>query len=638
LTALILVGLLLAVAGAQSSSSAIIPNPTVDPCASHSYCMNIAIRTGGQVTTTLPSTSVTCPPTCRFGFDAAICLSEIGTCGYDLTLTESPSAGFAFLGWGGDCASAGTSATCTLAASQSYNVVATFVQSPTLTIVVTGPGSVSTSGITCPPTCSQAYPPGTVLTLTASPSSGAAFGGWSDGCSSAGSSSTCTLTLNADTKVSASFATVTPGTSRLAVQTTGSGAGTVTSSPAGIDCGSTCSAAFRSGTSVVLTAAAASGSRFAGWSQVMCPGTNCQDVCSGSTCTILVNSDKSVSADFEPSTTQQPPPPAAAPAIGDASAPPEKPLYPPPAASIAVSVAGNGSVVTAGSGHGTESARSAHPSSIQCGLSGFDCYATTAPGATVTLRAKPGFGAVFKRWKGACAAAGATCHVSLSASQTVTAVFAPAHGSALAATLSRPALHISWKQSVGRGTLLVTGRLTKPALLRVQLRRPHGGPLLTETTTVAAGRFTHVTRLFPGVLARGARIFPGGMMVVLTGRSGDLPLPFLLQTIVIPSPAEGVTRKVFATSSATSAPARSLPAGSTEAWAHFVFQNQPARQRRLTVSWYWPNGHLLGTVVKANRPTLVSFLKSNVPLPSGGWRAELRAGGKVVSELRVRIG
>jgi hypothetical protein len=388
---------------------------------------------------------------------------------------------------------------------------------------------------------------------------------------------------------------------------------------------------------VILSEKPAAGSTFSGWGAVMCPGTNCQDVCTD-VCRILVNSPKSVSADFEAQTTTTPPPAPAAPLIGDASAPPEKPLYPPPSSSLAVSVAGSGSVVAVGSGHATQSARSVRASTIQCGLAGFNCYATTAPGSTVTLRAKPGFGAVFKRWKGACAAAGATCRVALSASRSVTAVFAPAHGSALTATLARPAVHISWRQSVGRGTLLVTGRLTKPALLRVQLRRPHGGPLLTETTTVAAGRFTHVTRLFPGVLARGARLFPGGMMIVLTGRSGDLPLPFLLQTIVVPSPPEGVTRKVFASGSATGPPTRSLPAGATEAWAHFVFQQQPVRQRRLTIRWYWPNGRLLGTVVKANRPSLVSFLRSTAPLPKGGWRAELRAGGKVVSELRVRIG
>jgi hypothetical protein len=44
----------------------------------------------------------------------------------------------------------------------------------------------------------------------------------------------------------------------------------VTSSPSGIDCGSTCSAAFRAGSQVTLTAKAAGGSTFGGWSGSAC--------------------------------------------------------------------------------------------------------------------------------------------------------------------------------------------------------------------------------------------------------------------------------------------------------------------------------------------------------------------------------
>ena len=50
------------------------------------------------------------------------------------------------------------------------------------------------------------------------------------------------------------------------VQLAGTGAGTVTSSPSGIACGSTCTADFDAGTTVTLSAAAGSGSTFAGWS------------------------------------------------------------------------------------------------------------------------------------------------------------------------------------------------------------------------------------------------------------------------------------------------------------------------------------------------------------------------------------
>ena len=58
----------------------------------------------------------------------------------------------------------------------------------------------------------------------------------------------------------------------LSVSRSGSGSGTVSSSPAGISCGADCSEPYPSGTSVTLTAVAASGSTFAGWSGA-CTGT-----------------------------------------------------------------------------------------------------------------------------------------------------------------------------------------------------------------------------------------------------------------------------------------------------------------------------------------------------------------------------
>jgi hypothetical protein len=58
----------------------------------------------------------------------------------------------------------------------------------------------------------------------------------------------------------------------LTVTKAGSGSGTVTSTPAGIDCGATCTASFASGTAVTLAATPASGSTFAGWGGA-CSGT-----------------------------------------------------------------------------------------------------------------------------------------------------------------------------------------------------------------------------------------------------------------------------------------------------------------------------------------------------------------------------
>ncbi len=76
----------------------------------------------------------------------------------------------------------------------------------------------------------------------------------------------------------------------LTVTKTGSGKGTVTSSPAGLDCGSTCSAPFAA-VSVTLIATPAKGSYLAGWS----------GDCSGKgKCTLTMSADHAATARFLP--------------------------------------------------------------------------------------------------------------------------------------------------------------------------------------------------------------------------------------------------------------------------------------------------------------------------------------------------
>jgi Divergent InlB B-repeat domain len=80
------------------------------------------------------------------------------------------------------------------------------------------------------------------------------------------------------------------------------GQGTVKSTPAAIDCPSTCSAAFPGGAKVTLSASPASGFHFAGWTGAACAGT--QD------CTVTLASDAIVSATFAVNPPPPPPPPA----------------------------------------------------------------------------------------------------------------------------------------------------------------------------------------------------------------------------------------------------------------------------------------------------------------------------------------
>jgi hypothetical protein len=153
-----------------------------------------------------------------------------------------------------------------------------------------GTGTVSSSpaGINCGPTCSASYDSGTIVTLTASVASGSIFDGWSGGgCSGTGN---CVVAVNAATTVTATFTqTFTLTVTKESVL--GVANGTVTSVPAGIDCGSSCAATYNSGTSVTLTATPDGLSAFAGWSGGGCSGTG--------TCTVPMGANTTVTATFK---------------------------------------------------------------------------------------------------------------------------------------------------------------------------------------------------------------------------------------------------------------------------------------------------------------------------------------------------
>jgi len=76
----------------------------------------------------------------------------------------------------------------------------------------------------------------------------------------------------------------------LTVTKAGSGSGTVTSSPAGINCGSDCSEPYNQGTKITLKVKADPGSSFKGWSGG-CTGTS-------SSCKLMITSDQTVTATF----------------------------------------------------------------------------------------------------------------------------------------------------------------------------------------------------------------------------------------------------------------------------------------------------------------------------------------------------
>ena len=159
-----------------------------------------------------------------------------------------------------------------------------------LSIGVNGQGSVQSSpaGVDCGVVCASAFDEGTPVSLTVVAGSGFRFDGWGGACSGPGP---CTVTLQSDTQVWATFVVIPPRQHAITVILTGTGAGTISSQPTGIDCGKTCSATFDEGTGVTLTAAAAAGSEFGGWG----------GACSGNGgCTVTMNREQVVAARFQP--------------------------------------------------------------------------------------------------------------------------------------------------------------------------------------------------------------------------------------------------------------------------------------------------------------------------------------------------
>ena len=307
-----------------------------------------------------------------------------------VTLTATPATGSTFTGWsGGGCSGTGT---CVVSVTAATSVSAQFtLQTFSLTVskTGTGTGSVSSSpaGITCGATCASSFNYGTVVTLTATPNAGSVFSGWSgSGCTGTG---TCVVTMDAAHSVTATFGL---GTHILDVSKTGTGTGSVTSSPAGIDCGATCSNAFGDGAVVTLTATADVGSDFTGWTGSGCTGTG--------TCIVTMDAAHSVTATFD--------------------------LKPDKTLTVSKTGTGSGSV-------------SSSPVGITCGAT---CATNFAFGTVVTLTATPTVSSDFTGWSGEGCTGTSTCIVTLDQARSVTATF----------TLKTPTLTVS-KTGTGTGSV-----------------------------------------------------------------------------------------------------------------------------------------------------------------------------------------
>jgi hypothetical protein len=241
------------------------------------FALSLSISGAGRVLST--PAAVDCTTDCVVNISADTQLSLVAT----------PAANQLFAGWTGACSGTGT---CAITMDQAKSVVARFLpiavaQNFTLTTSVTGNGSISSqpAGINCGSDCSEVYAAGSVVTLTATPAANQSFSSWTGACSGAAS---CVVTMNQANTVGATFVPVTAAQFTLATSATGNGR--ITSNPAGIDCGSACSALFNAGTQVSLTATPAAGQVFNGWSGA-CSGT-------AATCLLQLTQDRSAQASF----------------------------------------------------------------------------------------------------------------------------------------------------------------------------------------------------------------------------------------------------------------------------------------------------------------------------------------------------
>ncbi len=309
--------------------------------------------TGGGTISSSPA-GIACGATCTSAFPRDTIV----------TLTAVPDTGSVFGGWSGACT--GTVPTCEITLADVANATATFTLA-TYTVMVSksglGSGTVSGNGINCGATCMITVDHGTAISLSAAPGALSTFAGWGGACSG---TSACALTVTGNSTISASF---TLDDVTLFVTKGGTGVGTVTTTAAGINCGTDCDETYTAGQTTTLNAVAAIGSTFTGWTGGTCTGTG--------PCTLTMNAAVTVTASFTLNTY-----------------------------ALTVTRTGNGSVTST-------------PAGIACGS---DCSGTYNHGQSVTLMQVASTGSTFAGWGGACSGTGA-CTVSMTAARTVTATF-----------------------------------------------------------------------------------------------------------------------------------------------------------------------------------------------------------------------
>jgi len=243
----------------------------------------LTVEVEGKGTVTSLPEGIDCGGECEAKFET----------GETVTLEAEPALGSEFVEWEG-CDEEPSEDECEVTVDEEREVRAVFDFEPgtefSLEVEVEGEGTVTSlpEGIDCGSECEAEFEAGETVTLEAEPALGSEFVEW-EGCDEEPSEDECEVAIEEDRVVAAVFDLEPPAEFALTVSLAGAGSGTVTSSPAGIDCGIDCSEAFASGTEVTLTATPATGSTFSGWSGA-CTGTGA--------CKVTMSATRSVTATF----------------------------------------------------------------------------------------------------------------------------------------------------------------------------------------------------------------------------------------------------------------------------------------------------------------------------------------------------
>jgi hypothetical protein len=213
----------------------------------------LTVRKSGDGAGTVTSTpaGIGCGTVCSHDF-------ILGT---RVTLMAEPDSTSRFAGWSVPC---GAQSSCVFVFDKATTVTAAFARlRDKVTVKKDGDGNGTVTsqpgGISCGGTCSASFVRGSTIELRARPAAGSRFAGW-NGCGSG--TGACSFAVKGAKSVRARFELI---RDELTVAKTGTGTGSVTSSPSGIRCGETCAARFKRGAEVVLKATANGGSRLAGW-------------------------------------------------------------------------------------------------------------------------------------------------------------------------------------------------------------------------------------------------------------------------------------------------------------------------------------------------------------------------------------